>query len=85
MRDRGRDIGRGEKQVPCGEPDVGLNLRIPGSQSEPKATTEPPRYHGLRLFSMTVLLLREISSSPAELNHRNQRCLKVCDRYTCIF
>ena len=25
---RGRDIGRGKKQTPCGEPDVGLDPRI---------------------------------------------------------
>ena len=30
-----------EKQAPCGEPDVGLNPRTPGSQSEPKADAQP--------------------------------------------
>ena len=48
MRDpeRGRDTGRqadtqvdGEKQIPCGEPDVGLDPRTLGSPPEPKADT----------------------------------------------
>ena len=35
-----------EKQAPCREPDVGLNLETPGSRPWPKArhsTAEPPR------------------------------------------
>ena len=32
-RERGRDTGRGRS----GEPDVGLDPRIPGSHAEPKA------------------------------------------------
>ena len=36
-----------EKQGPCGEPDVGLDPRSPGSRPEPKAgakpTPEPPK------------------------------------------
>ena len=31
QRERGRDTGRGEKQAPCWEPDVGLDPRSPGS------------------------------------------------------
>ena len=30
-----------EKEAPCGEPDVGLNPRTLGSQSDPKADTQP--------------------------------------------
>ena len=30
-----------EKQVSCGEPDVGLDPRTSGSQPEPKADTQP--------------------------------------------
>ena len=30
-----------EKQAPCGEPDVGLNLRTPGSRPELKADAQP--------------------------------------------
>ena len=30
-RDRDRDTGRGEKQAPCREPDVGLDPGSPGS------------------------------------------------------
>ena len=40
MRDRGRHRLR-EKQAPCGEPDVGLDPRTPGSLPEPKADAEP--------------------------------------------
>ena len=41
MRDtegeRGRDTGRGEKQSPYGEPDMGLDPRPPGSHPGLKA------------------------------------------------
>ena len=42
MRDteRGRDRQR-EKQVSCGEPDVGLDPGIQGSQPKLKADTQP--------------------------------------------
>ena len=47
MRDTGREAEtQGEKQAPCGEPDAGLDPRIPGSLPEPKgrcSTTEPLR------------------------------------------
>ena len=47
MRDgeRGRDIGRGEKQAPYREPNVGLNPGTTGSCPEPKAdtTADPPK------------------------------------------
>ena len=49
MRDpqRGRDIGRGEAG-PCGEPNVGLDPRTPGSQpEETKADTQPPNHPGV--------------------------------------
>ena len=37
-----RDIGRQrEKQAPCREPDVGLNLRTLGSFPDLKAATQP--------------------------------------------
>ena len=36
MRERQR-----EKQAPCGDPDVGLDLRTPGSRPEPKADVQP--------------------------------------------
>ena len=36
---RGRDTGRGRKQAPCGEPNVGLDPGTPGSLPEPKADT----------------------------------------------
>ena len=31
-----------EKQALCGEPNVGLDPRTPGSPPEPKADTQPP-------------------------------------------
>ena len=48
MRDKHRESQRyrqREKQVPCEEPDAGLDPRTPGSQPEAKGrclTTEPP-------------------------------------------
>ena len=44
--ERGRDIGRGKKQAPCGEPDMGLDPRIPGSWPEPKADAQPLSHPG---------------------------------------
>ena len=46
MREGSRDTGRGRKQAPYREPDVGLDSRILGSLPEPKAdvsSTRPPR------------------------------------------
>ena len=37
--ERGRDRQR-EKQAPCGEPDMGLHPRTPGSQPQPKADAQ---------------------------------------------
>ena len=36
-RERGRDTGRGKSQVPCREPDVGLDPGPPGSHPGLKA------------------------------------------------
>ena len=36
-----------EKQAPCGEPDVGLNPRTPGSRPEPKADAKPLSQPGI--------------------------------------
>ena len=43
--ERCRDRWR-EKQAPCGEPNVGLNPRTPGSRPEPKADTQPLSHPG---------------------------------------
>ena len=40
-----------EKQAPCGELDVGLKPRTPGSQPEPKADAQPWSYPGIPLNS----------------------------------
>ena len=51
MRERGKDIGRVEKQAPSREPDAGLNPRTPGSPPELKADTQPLSHPGaLRYF-----------------------------------
>ena len=52
MRDRDRERERqrhrqGEKQVPCGEPDGGLDPRTPGSCPEPKADVQPLSHPGI--------------------------------------
>ena len=44
MRDRERERqrhGQREKQAPCEEPDLGLDLRTLGSPPEPKADAQP--------------------------------------------
>ena len=35
-----------EKEAPCGEPDVGLDPRTPGSHPEPKADAQPLSHSG---------------------------------------
>ena len=47
-RERQRHRQR-EKQSPCGEPDVGLDPRTPGSRPEPKADTQPLSHLGAPL------------------------------------
>ena len=37
---------QGEKQVPCGEPDEGLDPGTPGSRPEPKADAQPLSHPG---------------------------------------
>ena len=47
MRDRERERQRHrqrEKQIPCREPDVGLDPRTPGSCTEPKADAQLLNY-----------------------------------------
>ena len=58
-RERERDGGRQrhrqrEKQAPCGEPDVGLNPRTPGSQPEPKADAQPLSHVGAPLYFLNM-------------------------------
>ena len=36
--ERGRDIGRGEKQAPCRDPDEGLNPRTPDQAMSQRQT-----------------------------------------------
>ena len=38
---------RREKQAPCQKPDVGLDLRTPGSHPGSKAGAEPPSHPGI--------------------------------------
>ena len=46
-----------KKQTPCGEPDVGLDPRTPGSQPEPKADAQPLSPGNL------ILLMEQLHSS----------------------
>ena len=66
MRDIQRHRQR-EKQAPYGEPDVGLDPRILGSQPEPKADTqpEPPRHPhlGFFIYKMDIIICNNMSSS----------------------
>ena len=48
MRDTERQRHRQrEKQAPCKEPDMGLDLRTPQSHPRPKAGTHPLSYPGV--------------------------------------
>ena len=49
-RERRRHRQR-EKQSPCREPDVGLHLRTPGSQPEPKADAQPLSHPGVPTYN----------------------------------
>ena len=42
---------QGEKQVPCREPDVGLDPGTPGSRPEPKSDAQPPSHQGSQFSS----------------------------------
>ena len=49
MRDTEREAERHrqrKKQAPCGEPDVGLDRRTPGSRPEPKVDAQPLSHPG---------------------------------------
>ena len=44
-----------EKQVPCGEPNVGLDLRTLGTQLEPKADAQPLSHPGAPVLPFYVI------------------------------
>ena len=50
-----------EKQAPCGEPNVGLDPRIPGSHHRPKADAQPLSHPGApnSVFDFGVLAASE--------------------------
>ena len=50
-RERERQRQQREKQDPCGEPDVGLDPRTPGSRTEPKTDTQPLSHPGAPIIS----------------------------------
>ena len=45
-----------EKQAPCREPDVGLDLGTPGSCPEPKADTQPLSHPGVPFVMILKIL-----------------------------
>ena len=54
MKDTEREEARyrqKEKQAPCGEPDMGLDPRTPGSRPEPKADAQPLSHPGAPVLS----------------------------------
>ena len=51
QRERQRHRQR-EKQAPCGEPDLGLDPRTPGSHPELKADAQPLSHPGVPLHSV---------------------------------
>ena len=48
---------RREKQVPCWEPDVGLDPGTPGSRPGPKAGAKPLRHPGIPRNCLPILAL----------------------------
>ena len=46
-RERGRDIGRGRKQAPRRDLNVGLDPGTPGSHPGPKAGVQPLSHPGI--------------------------------------
>ena len=63
QRERQRSRRR-EKQAPCGEPNVGLHPRTPGSRPEPKAAAQPLNHPG----APGNLLLKLILGKPGWLS-----------------
>ena len=60
QRERQRHRQR-EKHVPCREPEVGLDPKIPGSRPEPKADAQPLNYPGVPpIFLLEKQSLSEI-------------------------
>ena len=55
MRDRQRHRQR-KKQAPCGEPDVGLDPRTPGSHPEPKADAQLLNHPGVPIIKILKTL-----------------------------
>ena len=54
MRDTHRERQRHrqrEKQAPCGDPDVGLDPRMPGSRPELKADAQPLSHPGIPILN----------------------------------
>ena len=71
-----------EKQAPHREPDVGLDLRTPGSRPELKADAPPLSHPGSpqKLFSMGFLrehALRDCGSAKySRASKKKKKCLK---------
>ena len=57
MRDTDRERHRQrEKQAPCGEPDVGLDPRTPGSRPKPKADAQSLGHPGVPHVSIVKIM-----------------------------
>ncbi|XP_072658033.1 solute carrier family 2, facilitated glucose transporter member 11 [Canis lupus baileyi] len=54
--ERGRDTGRGRKQIPCMEPNAGLDPGTSGSHPGPKADAQPLSYPGAYFVRPSALL-----------------------------
>ena len=54
MRDAEREVEtqQRERQVPCREPNAGLDPRIPGSYPELKANAQPLSHPGVPIFKL---------------------------------
>ena len=52
-----------EKQAPGGEPNMRLDSRILGSQSEPRTDTQPLSHPGVPIFGILEITLLLISNN----------------------
>ena len=64
-RERQRHRQR-EKQAPCGDPDAGLDPRIPGSCPEPQADAQPLNHPGV----LGMFLLRLVNCNRNEMEKK---------------
>ena len=64
-----------EKQAPCREPDVGLDLRSPGSRPGPKADAQPLSPHSSHFKGSLKTKKEDIQSEGADLESQKEESM----------